>query len=146
MGVIDPRRFDRIAKALADPTRVRILEVINREAGLCCGDVGRRLPITQATVSYHVRTLAEAGLVESRRTGQQVQLWLVPETLAAYRTALGELVAVPAAAAEPLDDPMAVDESAPSLAIQPDPPPADRDESPAARRARRRARQAGSPV
>jgi ArsR family transcriptional regulator len=144
---MDPRRFDRIAKALADPTRVKVLEVINREAGLCCGDVGRRLPITQATVSYHVRTLAEAGLVESRRTGQQVQLWLVPEALAAYRTALGELVAVPAAAAEPLDDPpMAVDESAPSLAIQPDPPPADRDESPAARRARRRARPTGSPV
>src|SRR4030067_651871 len=52
MTSLDDPALVRIAKALADPTRARILEAIVRDTGLCCGDVGRRLPVTQATVSH----------------------------------------------------------------------------------------------
>ncbi len=125
-GLSDPR-FVQIAKALADPTRLRIFEAIARDTPRCCGDVGRRLPVTAATVSHHLRILAGAGLVESRRNGQQVQVRAIPETLAAYHAALGEVVAALAAPPEP---------AAPTP-LSSDASPVDADASPAARRARR---------
>ena len=126
MSGLDDVRFVQIAKALADPTRLRIFEAVARDTPRCCGDVGRRLPVTAATVSHHLRILATAGLVETRRAGQQVHVRAIPETLAAYHAALGELVA-------------ALDASPWSTAPA---PPGDRatpdaDASPAARRARR---------
>src|SRR3990172_9427913 len=105
MTSLDDPTLVRIAKALADPTRARILEAIVRDTGLCCGDVGRRLPVTQATVSHHLRVLAEAGLVESRRVGQQVRVRPVLETLEAYHAALGDLVAALDVLREPATGP-----------------------------------------
>ncbi len=128
MTSLDDPALVRIAKALADPTRARILEAIIRDTGLCCGDVGRRLPVTQATVSHHMRVLAEAGLVESRRVGQQVRVRPVLETLEAYHAALGDLVAALDAPGEPATGAAASDDHSV--------PPAA-DQSPAARRARR---------
>ena len=128
-GLNDPR-FVQIAKALADPTRLRIFEAIARDTPRCCGDVGRRLPVTAATVSHHLRILAAAGLVESRRTGQQVQVRAVPEALADYHAVLGEIVTALAAPPEPATV------AAPTSAAG----PTDADTSPAARRARRLAR------
>ena len=60
----------KITKALADPTRFRILQRIANARESCCGELARDFPITQATVSQHLKVLAEAGLVEARREGQ----------------------------------------------------------------------------
>lgn len=59
---------DRL-KALADPTRVGI---VNRLAGveeLCVCDLTAAFGLSQPTISHHLRLLREAGLVESRRRG-----------------------------------------------------------------------------
>jgi ArsR family transcriptional regulator len=79
----------KIAKALADPTRFRILQSIAETGESCCGELAKRFPITQATCSQHLRILTEAGLVTMRREGQFNYYRLVRETLEAYQQALG---------------------------------------------------------
>ena len=79
------RRF----KALADPTRVAI---VNRLAGageVCvCAFVGE-LELSQPTVSHHLRILREAGLVDVSRRGTWAYYRLVPEAVEALAFALG---------------------------------------------------------
>jgi ArsR family transcriptional regulator len=78
-------QFHRIAKALADPRRFEVLEVI-AAAGeqLCCGAVVERFPVAQATISHHIKELVDAGLVETRAEGQFKYLRARPEVIAEY--------------------------------------------------------------
>ena len=68
--MLTPQHVIKITKALADPTRFRILQTIANARESCCGELARDFPITQATVSQHLKVLADAGLVEARREGQ----------------------------------------------------------------------------
>jgi ArsR family transcriptional regulator len=88
-GTVDVTQFQRIAKALADPRRFEILEVI-ASAGdeMCCGAVVECFPVAQATVSHHLKELTDAGLIETRAEGQFKLLRARPEVLAEY---IGEL-------------------------------------------------------
>lgn len=81
---MDAAQFQRIAKALADPRRFEILEVIANGAEMCCGAVVERFPVAQATVSHHLKELTDAGLVEARQEGQFRILRARPEVLAEY--------------------------------------------------------------
>ncbi len=54
----------RIAKALAHPARVAILEQLLREDVCICGDFVDVLPLSQATVSQHLSELKKAGLIK----------------------------------------------------------------------------------
>lgn len=67
---MDERQFLKVAKALSDPTRLRMFREISAAGEVSCGDLARRFPITQPTVSHHLKVLEEAGLVVSRREGQ----------------------------------------------------------------------------
>lgn len=59
-------------KALADPTRLRILKAIAGKGELCECHIVPSSGLTQPTISYHLKILREAGLVESERRGQWV--------------------------------------------------------------------------
>ena len=69
---MDNRRFQKVAKALADPRRFEIFQKIATTSaeGMCCGAVCDEFPVSQATVSHHLKELTEAGLLESRSEGQ----------------------------------------------------------------------------
>jgi ArsR family transcriptional regulator len=68
---MDPNQFQRIGKALADPRRFEIFEEMAASADeLACGRIVERFPVTQATVSHHLKELTDAGLVEIRPEGQ----------------------------------------------------------------------------
>ena len=76
-------------KALADPTRVAI---VNRLAGadeVCVCDFVAALDLAQPTVSHHLKVLRDAGLVESSRRGTWAFYRLVPEAVAELRQTLG---------------------------------------------------------
>jgi ArsR family transcriptional regulator len=93
---MDASQFQKIAKALADPRRFEILEVISAAGDdLCCGAVVERFPVSQATVSHHLKELADAGLVETRSEGQFKYLSARPEVLAAYIAELQRRVGTP---------------------------------------------------
>src|SRR6185369_12411958 len=69
---VDADQFQRIAKALADPRRFEILEHIAQQGEVGCQRLCGCFPVRQATISHHLKELASAGLVESRRDGQFV--------------------------------------------------------------------------
>ena len=62
--------FCKIAKALADPQRRELLEKIARAGELSCAALVGLCPVSQATVSHHLKELVNAGLVERRKEGQ----------------------------------------------------------------------------
>lgn len=58
-------------KALADPTRRRILELL-RSADLNAGELADHFDMTKPSISHHLNTLKAAGLVDAEREGQSI--------------------------------------------------------------------------
>jgi ArsR family transcriptional regulator len=61
-----------VFKALADPTRVRILKTISHMQQMCECNIVPAFGLSQPTISYHLKILREAGLITSERRGQWV--------------------------------------------------------------------------
>ena len=72
--------LDRMLRAVADPTRRRILQALKEkggcslphDVGLCASDIEVRIHLTQPTISHHMSVLKKAGLVEAKKEG----LWV----------------------------------------------------------------------
>jgi ArsR family transcriptional regulator, repressor of sdpIR and other operons len=64
--------MDKLYKALADPTRRQILSLL-REKDYTAGDIAAEFPIAWASVSHHLATLKEAGLILAVREGQFIR-------------------------------------------------------------------------
>jgi ArsR family transcriptional regulator, arsenate/arsenite/antimonite-responsive transcriptional repressor len=91
---VDAEQFQRIAKALADPRRFEILEHIAKQSEVGCRRLCGCFPVRQATISHHLKELASAGLVESRRDGQFVYYRTRPAVLETYMAELRRKMAV----------------------------------------------------
>src|ERR687885_1477439 len=76
-------------RALADPTRVAIVNRLSGADELCVCDLTAAFDLSQPTISHHLKILREAGLVDSTRRGTWAYYRLVPESIAALREALG---------------------------------------------------------
>lgn len=64
----DFRKYSLLFKALSDETRVRIIYMLSR-GELCACNILEEFNITQPTLSYHMKTLCDSGLVDSRKEG-----------------------------------------------------------------------------
>ena len=73
------KRFIRVMKACADPSRVKIIKVLGVKE-LCVCELRLLLGLAQPTVSKHLKILEEAGLVDFRKEGS----WII------YRLSRGE--------------------------------------------------------
>ena len=69
------------AKAIAHPTRVRILRMLARKEARMCSHIVDELPLAQSTVSEHLRILRSAGLVQANENGPRVSYCIVPSAL-----------------------------------------------------------------
>jgi ArsR family transcriptional regulator, arsenate/arsenite/antimonite-responsive transcriptional repressor len=70
-------------KALADPARVRIVNLLaTADEGVCVCDLVPHLGLSQPTVSHHLRILTEAGLLEREKRGVWAYYRLVPSAIA----------------------------------------------------------------
>jgi ArsR family transcriptional regulator len=82
------QRAVRVAKALGDPTRYEILRRVAAAGEICCRDLVARFPVSQATVSHHLKILTDAGLLEGRDAGQFTFFSLKPGALDLHAAAL----------------------------------------------------------
>src|ERR1700730_5542058 len=89
---MDRSEVEKISKALADETRLRIFEAISATKHMNCGEIVSTRGVTPATVSHHLKILSDAGLIACHREGQFVYSRAVPETIAAYARALAKIV------------------------------------------------------
>ena len=88
-------RLVRVAKALGDPTRLELLRRISAEGEICCKDLVTLFPVSQATVSHHLKILAGAGLVAVRREGQFGWYSVRTDAVEAHATLLGKTLSPP---------------------------------------------------
>ena len=76
-------------KALADPTRVAIVNHLSSADEVCVCSLVDAFDLSQPTISHHLKILREAGLVESSRRGTWAYYRLKPETVRQLRQTLG---------------------------------------------------------
>lgn len=69
------------SKALAHPARVAILKVLAKYHSCLCGEIVAELPLSQSTVSQHLRELKKAGFINGRQSGPSVTYSINAEQL-----------------------------------------------------------------
>lgn len=79
MGITKAEEFSvkdnqlaRIAKAMSHPARVAILRLLAEKQTCICGDIVEELPLSQSTVSQHLKELKDAGLIKGDIEGASV--------------------------------------------------------------------------
>jgi ArsR family transcriptional regulator, arsenate/arsenite/antimonite-responsive transcriptional repressor len=90
-SVMDRRRAEKVSKALGDATRLSILEAISARKEMTCGDIASLEGITPATVSHHLKVLADAGLIKCQREGPFVNSRATRGTLQQYMRFLARM-------------------------------------------------------
>jgi ArsR family transcriptional regulator len=90
---IDAVRLALIAKALAHPARVQIVQLLAEQTDCRGSEVFAGLPLAQSTVSEHLRVLREADIVRAHPLGNQMVYCLHVETLQELSQSLTEIVA-----------------------------------------------------
>jgi ArsR family transcriptional regulator len=85
---LSDKQFTLIAKALADPRRMAVLEVIAGERDCPCQKLREEFPVSKATISHHIKELVRAGLVEAHRDGQYLHCEVRRDVLEAYTAEL----------------------------------------------------------
>ncbi len=69
---IKDNKIAKYAKALAHPARVAILQLLLKKQACICGDIVDELPLSQSTVSQHLKELKESGLIKGDIDGVKV--------------------------------------------------------------------------
>src|ERR687897_1329447 len=76
------KRMAAIAKALADPVRVQLVDVLRKHAGrVCVCELVPLFDLSQPTVSHHLKKLRDAGIVGSERRGLWAYYYVNPEAM-----------------------------------------------------------------
>jgi ArsR family transcriptional regulator len=75
-------RLAQVAKALGDPVRLQLVDVLRKHAGkVCVCELVPLFDLSQPTVSHHLKVLRAAGIVGSERVGLWAYYFVVPEAL-----------------------------------------------------------------
>jgi DNA-binding transcriptional ArsR family regulator len=69
---VKDNKIAKYAKALAHPARIAILQLLLKKQNCICGDIVEELPLSQSTVSQHLKELKEAGLIKGDIEGAKV--------------------------------------------------------------------------
>lgn len=86
LGAVESEQFALAFKALSNPVRVQILDLISQGSGDLCGcDIERHFDLSQPTISHHLRMLREGGLITSETRGVWVAHRLNPSMLTALQ-------------------------------------------------------------
>jgi ArsR family transcriptional regulator len=91
---IEPSHAERlagIAKALADPVRLQLVDVLRKHAGkVCVCELVPLFDISQPTLSHHLKKLRDAGIVDAERRGLWAYYYVRPDALGPLAAWLGE--------------------------------------------------------
>ena len=75
-------RMAEVAKALGDPVRLQLVDVLRRHAGkVCVCELVPLFDISQPTLSHHLKKLRSAGIVDAERRGLWAYYYVIPHAL-----------------------------------------------------------------
>ncbi|MBI5231650.1 MAG: helix-turn-helix transcriptional regulator [Coriobacteriales bacterium] len=86
-------RIAEVARALANPSRVRLLRLLASQTECKGAEIFSELPLAQSTVSEHLKVLRDAGLVNSTPAGTGTAYCLAPGAISELSAALSDLLA-----------------------------------------------------
>lgn len=81
-----------IAKVLGHPARIAILQYLSEKKSCVCGDIVDELPLSQSTVSQHLKELKKAGLIKGEIEGPSVCYCIDTKTITKANKLLGNLL------------------------------------------------------
>jgi DNA-binding transcriptional ArsR family regulator len=84
-------KLAKYAKALGHPARVAILKLLVQKQTCICGDIVDELPLSQSTVSQHLKELKEAGLIKGEIDGVRVCYCINEKEWKVAQTSLNQL-------------------------------------------------------
>lgn len=90
IGPLAPDALDRRYQALSDPKRRRILALL-RKGERCVCELVDAMDVSQSLLSFHLKTLKDADLVDDRKDGRWVHYRARPDALAELRAHLSGL-------------------------------------------------------
>ena len=90
MSAAEADRLAGVLKALAEPTRLRVVSIIAGAApdAVCVCELVEPIGLSQPTVSHHLKVLTEAGILTREQRGKWAYYRLIPDALAAISAAL----------------------------------------------------------
>jgi ArsR family transcriptional regulator len=78
----DALRMADVAKALGDPIRLTLVDVLRKHAGkVCVCELVPLFDVSQPTLSHHLKKLRDAGIVDSERQGLWAYYYVIPDAL-----------------------------------------------------------------
>jgi ArsR family transcriptional regulator len=77
----DEQALADLAKAIGHPARVRIMRILIEHKSCVCGDIVDEIPLSQSTVSQHLKQLKDAGLIQGEIDGPRVCYCVNPAVL-----------------------------------------------------------------
>lgn len=98
MGLTKTQEFSKtqndlaaIAKALGHPARIAILQYLARTQSCICGEIVQELPLSQSTVSQHLKELKQVGLIKGEIEGPAVCYCIDEKVWKKAKKCLGDL-------------------------------------------------------
>lgn len=89
----DLRRLRTLYRALGDETRLHVIGLLAEDGPMPVRELSARVGLSQPLISWHLRILRLAGLIDTRKTGRQVICRLSPATFDELHEAEGRLIA-----------------------------------------------------
>src|SRR5918997_4778508 len=78
----EAERMAKLAKAIADPVRLQLVDVLRKHAGkVCVCELVPLFDLSQPTISHHLKVLRQAGIVDSERRGLWAYYYVLPDAL-----------------------------------------------------------------
>src|SRR3954452_9908561 len=78
----EAERLAKAAKALGDPIRLQLVDVLRKHAGeVCVCELVPLFDLSQPTISHHLKVLRDAGIVKSERRGLWAYYYVEPEAV-----------------------------------------------------------------
>lgn len=88
---VKENKLAKVAKALGHPARIAILKLLAKRQTCVCGDIVDELPLSQSTISQHLKELKEAGLITGDIEGAKVCYCIDAKQWKAAQAALNQM-------------------------------------------------------
>lgn len=82
---LDLKKVEKISKALGDPFRLKMMEMIKKQKNACqCTSIVEKLDLAQSTISHHIKQLVDADLLIAEKEGRNFSYTINQPVLSAY--------------------------------------------------------------
>ncbi|MDB4924958.1 helix-turn-helix transcriptional regulator [Mucilaginibacter sp.] len=91
--ILDIKKVERISKALGDPYRLKIMEMIKKQNDnwMQCACIADNIDLAQSTISHHINQLVDADLLIAEKDGRNAKYLVNKEVVTAYVNFLNQL-------------------------------------------------------